>query len=72
MSKYDWSKVPDHVNWIASNEGGYAFGTPSKPISGYLHTGFWYGGGEQEFILWTNQNKFNKSNWRESLEERPK
>lgn len=72
MSKYDWSKVPDHVNWISTNEGGYAFGTPSKPVSGYLHAGFWYGGGEQEFILWPNQNKFNESNWRESLEERPK
>lgn len=72
MSKYDWSKVPDHVNWIATNERGYAFGTPSKPIRGYLYTGFWYGGWEQEFILWPSENKFNESNWRYSLEERPK
>ena len=72
MSKYDWTNVPNEVEWIATNEQGYAFGTPSKPISGWLHTGFWYGGGEQEFILWPHQNKFNETNWRDSLEERPK
>jgi len=70
--KYDWSNVPHWVNWISTNESGFAFGSEGKPRSGYLHTGFWYGGGKDTFLLWPRENKFNESNWRESLEERPK
>ncbi|EQA3889663.1 hypothetical protein ACX17P_003780, partial [Acinetobacter baumannii] len=25
-TKYDWSKIPDDVNWVATNENGFAWG----------------------------------------------
>lgn len=68
--KYYWGNVPENIKWIATNEEGFAFGYESKPISGYLHSGFWYGGGEPTFILWSDENQFNSSNWRYSLEGR--
>ena len=68
--KYNWSNVPDNIKYIATNESGFAFGHESKPISGYLHSGFWYGGGESVFILWAYENQFDSSNWRYSLEGR--
>lgn len=69
--KYNWSSVPHYVKWIATSEGGFAFGHETKPISGYLHSGFWYGGGKSVFVLWSRENQFNETNWRDSLEERP-
>ena len=68
--KYDWSNVPKNLNFIATNEDGFAFGYEGKPMSGYLHSGFWYGGGKYELILWSRENQFNDTNWRNSLEER--
>ena len=68
--KYNWGNVPENIKWIATNEEGFAFGYESKPISGYLHYGFWYGGGESKLILWSDENQFNSSNWRHSLEWR--
>lgn len=70
-TKYDWSKVPHWVNWIHTDEGGFAFGSKGKPLRGYLHSGFWYGGGKEVFLFWPRENRFNETNWRESLEERP-
>ena len=69
--KYSWSGVPRSVKWIATSESGFAFGYESKPSSGYLHSGFWYGGGKSVFVLWSSENQFNGTNWRDSLEERP-
>ena len=68
--KYNWSNVPDNIKYIATSEDGFAFGYESKPISGYLHSGFWYGGGEPKLVLWSDENQFNSSNWRYSLEGR--
>ena len=68
--KYKWSNVPENIKWIATSEEGFAFGYESKPISGYLHYGFWYGGGQSKLILWADENQFNSSNWRYSLEGR--
>lgn len=68
--KYDWKDVPDTVKYIATSESGVAFGYVGRPISGYLHSGFWYGGGDSIFILWPSENQFNSTNWRNSLEVR--
>lgn len=68
--KYDWTGVPDKVKYIATNESGYAFGYEGKPLQGYLHSGFWYGGGDGVFILWPSENQFDSTNWRNSLEGR--
>lgn len=68
--KYNWNNVPENIKWIATNENGFAFGYESKPISGHLHSGFWYCGGESKLILWSRENQFNSSNWRYSLEGR--
>lgn len=69
--KYNWSSVPHSVKWIATGEDGVTFGYESKPSSGYLHSGFWYGGGKFDLVLWSSENQFNETNWRDSLEERP-
>lgn len=69
--KYNWNSVPHSVKWIATGEDGVAFGYESKPITGYLHSGFWYGGGKFDLVLWSSENQFNETNWRDSLEERP-
>lgn len=68
--KYNWVNVPDNIKYIATNESGFAFGYEGKPTRGYLHRGFWYGGGESKLILWSDENQFNSSNWRYSLEGR--
>ena len=68
--KYNWWSVPENIKWIATNEGGFAFGYEGKPSRGYLHSGFWYGGGEPTLILWPRENQFDSSNWRYSLEGR--
>lgn len=68
--KYNWVNVPDNIKYIATNEGGFAFGYEGKPTRGYLHRGFWYGGGESVFLFWPDENQFDSSNWRYSLEGR--
>lgn len=68
--KYNWTGVPRWVNWIATDESGFAWGHEFEPIQGHLHRGFWYLGGEVEFIFWPRENPF-KGEWRESLEQRP-
>ncbi|ENX5379385.1 hypothetical protein ACN1NW_000455 [Acinetobacter baumannii] len=69
-SKYNWSKVPEWVNWIATNESGFAFGHAEKPVSGWLFEGFWYLGGTTVFLFWPRENPC-KDDWRNSLEQRP-
>lgn len=68
--KYNWTGVPQNIKYIATNDGGFAFGYEGKPLRGHLHRGFWYGGGEYSFLLWPDENKFNSTNWRYSLERR--
>lgn len=68
--KYSWGNVPENIKWIATNEGGFAFGYEGKPTQGYLHSGFWYCGGESILVLWPHENQFDSSNWRYSLEGR--
>ncbi|HGF9411370.1 TPA: hypothetical protein ACJETM_000203 [Acinetobacter baumannii] len=69
-TKYDWSKIPAHVNWVATNENGFAWGYEGKPLSGWLHTGFWYCGGKTDLVYWPYENPY-KGEWRDSLEKRP-
>ncbi|ENT2599824.1 hypothetical protein [Acinetobacter baumannii] len=69
-TKYDWSKIPDDVNWVATNENGFAWGYEGKPVSGWLHSGFWYLGGDKGLVYWPYENPY-KGEWRESLEKRP-
>lgn len=68
--KYNWDNVPENIKYIATSEDGFAFGYEWKPLRGYLHRGFWYGGGESTLILWPYENQFNSTNWRHSLERR--
>ena len=68
--KYNWDNVPENIKWITTTEDGFSFGHEGKPISGYLHSGFWYGGGESVFLFWPDENQFDSSNWRYSLEGR--
>lgn len=69
-TRYDWSKIPDHVNWVATNEAGFAWGYEGKPLCGWLHTGFWYCGGKTTLVYWPDENPY-KGKWQDSLEQRP-
>jgi len=70
MSKYDWSAIPSEFNYAATNDDGFAFAFTDKPVSGWLHSGFWYMGGLPKLIHFPSENPF-KGEWRESLEQRP-
>lgn len=63
MRKYDWSNVPDNVQWIATDSNGAVFGYVEKPYNG----GFYWYALNPKYI-----NQQYQGNWRESLEERPK
>lgn len=65
MTKYDWSKVPDEINWIATDESGYKSGYICKPKCEFYD--IWEGNGWIEL----GYSEF-KGYWKNSLEERPK
>ncbi|EOV6191571.1 hypothetical protein ACN94T_002606 [Acinetobacter baumannii] len=69
---YDWTRVPDWVQWIATGSEGFGFGYEHKPKAGWMHRGFWYDGGKDIFLIWPDENPYKGEQWRESLEERPK
>lgn len=69
MNKYDWSKVPNHYKYMATDMDGFARAHRSKPIAmDYFNS--WIMGGDYTVIHWPSKNPFN-GDWRESLEERP-
>lgn len=73
MSKYDWSNVPDEVQWIATDEDGNSWLFPSgsgKPFIGGEDDDVWVCG--EEFTLEHHGYNVFRGNWRASLEERPK
>lgn len=69
MSKYDWSNVPDEVEWIATDSNGLVFGYDVEPIQKewgkFIH--------HSDFIYFPHKNwiKPFKGDWRDSLEKRP-
>ena len=73
MSKYDWTNVPDEVNWIATDEDGWAWGWIEEPVPKGREwlTPDGYYGIYCEFYLKPENNPFN-GDLRDSLEERPK
>lgn len=67
MTKYDWSKVPDGINWIAIDEvcGEHiAWGYKRKPIK---INDIW--SGSEPYLIGVG---IFIGNWQDSLEERPK
>lgn len=75
-TKYDWSNVPKEVNWIATDSDGVAHGFKAKPKikEGLVYDMWACNDNFVEYIeLADNQHRrFGKSNWQDSLEERPK
>ncbi|MFK7255914.1 hypothetical protein ABBZ21_14880 [Acinetobacter baumannii] len=69
MHKYDWSNVPAEVNWMATDQDGWAYGFVSQPKPRESY-GFW---SPVEFVVSIpkESNPF-KGDWKESLEQRPK
>lgn len=63
LTKYDWSKVPDEINYLATDASGAVCGYINKPI---LKRNWWKGD-TQIFIYWSNESE----NWQKSLEQRP-
>ena len=71
-TKYDWSKVPKHINWIATDDDGVAHGFCSEPIIG--KSGLWFFNGDYEQYTDLDMSLydlFDKNNWQDSLEQRP-
>lgn len=66
MNKYDWSKVPKEVKWIATDDRGFKSGFTEKPKCKFYY-GFWDNGLSS---LNMYQSEF-QGNWQDSLEERP-
>ena len=70
MSKYDWTSVPNDVNWIATDSSGSVFGYDVEPEykewGKFMHC--------TDFLYFPHKNWIEPFNgdWRDSLEERPK
>ena len=72
MSKYDWSNVPKEVNWIATDSDGVVNGFKIKPTINEKHR-MWFECEDLTGYFFQIKNELRKnSNWRDSLEERPK
>ncbi|MBU3121333.1 hypothetical protein KPE71_13830 [Acinetobacter soli] len=66
-TKYDWSKVPKHINWIAIDECGLKTYFPRKPEKDNLYNE-WY---PVNCIGEVVGQEFYQGDWRDSLERRP-
>ena len=67
MSKYDWTNVPEWVNWIFTDQDGDVFGCDNKPCNADgFHGSPWLDRWE---LL---DEEVDNCNWQDSLEERPK
>lgn len=71
MSKYDWSNVPDSVQWIATDEDGWAWGWTGMPKIGRYNA--WTTDGDSCLTGYhvKPNNCENCRDWENSLEERP-
>ena len=70
--KYDWSKVPKGINFIATDKNNRVYGYYNKPIK---KDGAWSVGKYdirlvEQFIKLPNIRPYTKD-WNKSLEERP-
>lgn len=67
MSKYDWSKVPDRIMWMAKDQNNVVCGYVNKPI---IVEDFW----TDRITPYYFESTFHLPNvdWKDSLEERPK
>lgn len=63
-TKYDWSNVPDWVNWIAGDSDGEVFGFKEMPTS--FDEFMWYG----KNSIFLKDLKICE-HWKNSLEKRP-
>ena len=70
ITKYDWSKVPELILWIATDEDGLTFGYPNQPYQEtFLGRGRW---NNDRFIpLFMSKFQF-LGDWTQSLEQRPR
>ena len=68
-TKYDWTNVPDHINWLATYEfGDVAWGFVNKPYR-KPNSGIWHETGG-EWRCRVHLPPYS-GHWTESLEERP-
>lgn len=67
MNKYDWSKVPKEVKWIATDEDGVYNGFIDKPI--VFDEDMW--SIDENYDAVVLFSGVFKGNWQDSLEERP-
>lgn len=77
MSKYDWSKIPDDVLFIATDQDGYGFGYYKKPVA--VKDDYKWRAKERDIAYFMIEPKNNPAvdyykgwYWTRTLEERPK
>ena len=71
--KYDWALVPDSIKWIAMDDDGVANGYFDEPCAG--EHGLWCVNEDYDNYVVLNPllfDVFDKTNWKDSLEQRPK
>ncbi|QGH74062.1 hypothetical protein [Acinetobacter phage A2.1] len=73
MSKYDWSKVSEEANYVATDKDMVQVEFTEKPII-CLNSGMWIDGTINGYHDYTHNDKLSdfKGDWKDSLEERPK
>ncbi|UQS93274.1 hypothetical protein Scipio_00045 [Acinetobacter phage Scipio] len=71
MSKYDWSNVPDHINWIAMDKTGRIFGYDKSPRICHVMD-LWKGTSLSDYFNVNTRAYSHQGDWKDSLEERPK
>ncbi|KNY37029.1 hypothetical protein RP89_19645 [Acinetobacter baumannii] len=69
QNKYDWALIPEHVNFMATDEDGMAYGWLVEP---HIVGNAWRNQSHLSafFTLTRRQNPF-RGDWKDSLEKRP-
>jgi len=68
MTRYDWDKIDKRFNWVAKDANGMVEAYQVHPI---LKEFWWYSSGATEILGYAPPWE-SHSDWKESLEERPK
>ena len=69
-TKYDWSKVPKDINWIARDKDNTLNGFYKKPVA-VLSWDMWFEGGDGSGDWFQLCYFESETDWKDSLEERP-
>lgn len=70
MSKYDWSRVPEHIKWIARDKSNKIYGYDKEPSRCFTMS-IWKGDNLSDYYHIRTRAFSHQGDWQDSLEERP-